>query len=160
MPGFYPGGKRAGSRADRPGIRHPVPPQRLLLSRPVLFMAALLLLAMAALPLAQHRQPTRTLSETYRQQLARDNLSVLRIALARLHADCGRYPRTEEGLVSLMHPAELPGWNGPYLIELKPDPWQRRFEYESDGYHYRLFSAGPDGIPGTGDDVELTRPRP
>lgn len=36
------------------------------------------------------------------------------------------------------------------------DPWGRRYEFTlgEDGVTYTLFSAGPDGMPGTADDVK------
>jgi len=36
------------------------------------------------------------------------------------------------------------------------DPWGRRYEFtlSEDGVTYTLFSAGPDGTPGTPDDVQ------
>jgi len=118
-------------------------------------------LALAALPLiVQRTRPAPTLNEAARQQLARDNMTVLRMALNQLHKDCGRYPLTAEGLVALIHHPEQPGWNGPYIFELKPDPWKRRFEYESDGTRFRIFSAGPDGIAGNADDLSLSGAAP
>jgi len=37
------------------------------------------------------------------------------------------------------------------------DPWGTPFIYEPDPVNntYRLASAGPDGLPGTGDDIEI-----
>ncbi len=122
-------------------------------SRTTLYAAAILLLTMAALPVILRVGPAPEPSDIYRQQLARDNMDVLRIALDQLRKDTGRYPFTHEGLVALIHNLSLPGWNGPYIFELKPDPWKRRFEYESDGQQIKLYSAGPDGIPGNDDDL-------
>ncbi|HEC98097.1 MAG TPA: general secretion pathway protein GspG, partial [Nitrospirae bacterium] len=33
------------------------------------------------------------------------------------------------------------------------DPWGNRYVYLLTGNGYRLFSAGPDGKPDTGDDI-------
>ncbi len=118
-------------------------------------IAALVLLALVSLPVIRSARSPAELSEAYRRRLAHDNLAVLRVALQRLHADCGRYPDTAEGLVALIHNPGIAGWSGPYIIELKPDPWRRRFAYDSDGYRFQVSSAGPDGIPGTEQDIVL-----
>lgn len=130
-------------------IRTPAP----FTSRTTMTAAAILLLTLAALPVILRTGPAPEPSGTYRRQLALDNMAVLQIALDQLRKDTGRYPLTREGLAALIHNPSLPGWNGPYILELKPDPWKRRFEYESDGQRITLFSAGPDGIPGNADDL-------
>lgn len=40
--------------------------------------------------------------------------------------------------------------------ELTTDPWGNPyiFEVTPDGVNYRLYSSGPDGVPGTADDVD------
>ncbi len=49
-------------------------------------------------------------------------------------------------------------WNGPYLEEPAPmDPWGRRYRYMAPSKHrpraFDLWSAGPDGVDGTEDDI-------
>jgi hypothetical protein len=33
------------------------------------------------------------------------------------------------------------------------DAWSREFDYKGESASYRLASLGPDGKPGTGDDI-------
>jgi len=40
-----------------------------------------------------------------------------------------------------------------YVRELNKDPWGVEYVYKSQGTKYEIFSAGPDGQAGTGDDV-------
>jgi len=157
MPGFYRNPRSRPRPAAPPG-NHLQPasinPLHLLMaSRPAAICATLLLLAMATLPIIRHLRSSPEPGTASRIRLAHDNMAVLHIALDQLHRDTGRYPLTTEGLVGLIHNPGRPGWNGPYILELKPDPWNRRFEYESDGQEALLYSAGPDGMPGTGDDL-------
>jgi general secretion pathway protein G len=74
---------------------------------------------------------------------------------------CGRYPSTEEGLrVLLEQPANTPGWQGPYLTKsaLPKDPWGNPYNYRYPGQHnvngFDLWSFGPDGNDGGGDDID------
>ena len=48
---------------------------------------------------------------------------------------------------------DLVGGKRKYVHELKPDPWGNDYVYKPQGGNYTIFSAGPDGSPGTGDDV-------
>ncbi len=159
MPGFYGGASgRVPDAATLVGARHggPASPRPLLLSRRVIILVGLVLLALAALPVLQRSRGPAELSEAYRHQLARENMAVLRLALRQFHRDCGRFPRTDEGLAALLVNPGLEGWRGPYIFELKPDPWQRAFIYACEGeVEFILRSAGPDGVPGTGVDIIL-----
>lgn len=51
-----------------------------------------------------------------------------------------------------------------YLRELRPDPWGNAYVYKPPTdvllADYEVFSAGPDGIPGTEDDVTSSSPMP
>jgi general secretion pathway protein G len=46
-------------------------------------------------------------------------------------------------------------WRGPYAKkDIPPDPWQNAYIYELIGPNqYKVYSAGPDGQPGTDDDI-------
>ena len=74
--------------------------------------------------------------------------------------DIGRYPTTEESLGALVQqPSDLPEWRGPYLKRGMPkDPWQNLYVYRYPGQHnaggYDLYSLGPDGQEGGGDDID------
>ena len=76
--------------------------------------------------------------------------------------DTGRVPSTEEGLLALLAaPAEVSGWNGPYIKKegsLK-DPWGRAYQYRAPGKHgiYDLYSLGADGEEGgEGENADIT----
>jgi hypothetical protein len=85
------------------------------------------------------------------------NAETLATALAQLRADCGRAPSAGEGLAALVRDPGLSGWRGPYVVALKPDAWGRDFGYAPSSNGFRVFSSGPDGLAGTGDDVAAVR---
>ncbi len=74
----------------------------------------------------------------------------------------GVYPTTQQGLAALrVAPPDLADptkWTGPYAKKDIPlDPWQQPYQYELlSPTQYKISSAGPDGTPGTGDDVIVT----
>lgn len=77
--------------------------------------------------------------------------------------DNGRYPTTEQGLQALVtKPASGPParrWRKDgYISALKPDPWERPYQYASPGSTgiYDLYTLGADGKPGgTGPDADV-----
>jgi len=83
------------------------------------------------------------------------------IALDVYELENGNYPTTEQGLKALLaKPSSVPipsNWNGPYLKKRPVDPWGEPYMYKSPGTHnpkhYDLYSYGPDGVEGGGDDV-------
>jgi general secretion pathway protein G len=80
-------------------------------------------------------------------------------ALDVFELNCGRFPTQQEGLGALLvKPADVKDWHGPYLTGLPKDPWGRPYMYRypglHNGGHYDLFSCGPDGKEGGGDDVD------
>ncbi len=88
----------------------------------------------------------------------------LSVALGRYKFHVGSYPTTAEGLAVLAfrRPNEIrrvrrehPGWDGPYVNHVVPDPWGNDYVYEtrSEGGHPILYSRGPDGRAGTTDDI-------
>lgn len=122
------------------------------LRRPFTLFATVAILFCVGLALVnqtQHPPSDRAALE----QLARDNLAVLRTAMNRLQRDCSRLPSLRDGLVSLIHDPGLPGWRGPYILTLKPDPWGHPFACREDAHGWVLFSLGPDGISNTSDDI-------
>lgn len=82
-------------------------------------------------------------------------------ALEIYNLDNGRYPTTQEGLVSLMHPPQgSTRWSGPYLKKAEGlvDPWGRPYIYQSPGNHgeFDIVSLGRDGqAGGSGDDRDI-----
>jgi general secretion pathway protein G len=90
---------------------------------------------------------------------AKSQIEIFAVALDAYRLDTGRYPTTDEGLMSLrVAPVagEQPGWRGPYLRKAVPlDPWRRAYVYLAPGKRnpdsYDLYSLGHDGQPG-GDE--------
>jgi general secretion pathway protein G len=48
---------------------------------------------------------------------------------------------------------DLAGGKRKYVKELNKDPWGNPYIYKLQGDDYQISSAGPDGTPGTADDV-------
>jgi len=74
--------------------------------------------------------------------------------------DVGRFPSTEQGLNALVtKPADVVGWNGPYLKSDVPvDPWKREYHYKYPGERGELdiFTFGQNGSPGgEGEDSDV-----
>jgi general secretion pathway protein G len=91
---------------------------------------------------------------------AKTQISDLELALDAFEIDVGRYPTTVEGLRALVErpTAEADGWQQPYLSKNVPmDPWGNDYIYRCPGQYnpdgYDLYSYGPDGQMGGGDDI-------
>ena len=142
--------RRARDRSANPGIKAKLPfgrPGRLLIAMAVMLAIAVLLLRRVNMGPA----PT----DLHRVYVTQDNLAVLRAALDQFRNDCGHYPSLSEGLISLIHDPGATGWQGPYIFELKPDPWGRAFVFSVESSRCLLRSLGPDGTPDTPDDIHL-----
>jgi len=89
---------------------------------------------------------------------AKSQIASISLALNSFEVDNGFYPKSG-GLNSLFEqPAEATSWRGPYLDKGLPlDPWQNAYVYDYPAKHnangFDLASAGPDGRPGTDDDI-------
>lgn len=93
-------------------------------------------------------------------KVAKAQINSLEQALDQFRLDVGRYPTSEEGLVSLnAAPPSVEGWAGPYLKKAVPaDPWGRPYVYEQPGRNAEidLMSFGRDGREGgTGEDADI-----
>ena len=86
---------------------------------------------------------------------AKINLELFRRRLEEFHGDCKCYPLETQGLIALVKNLGLPGWNGPYLVGLRIpcDPWGTPYAYQVIKGKPLVFSAGPDRMVGTRDDV-------
>ncbi len=78
-------------------------------------------------------------------------------ALQLYEIDCGKYPSTEEGLAALRS-SSAKGWKGPYIKDSNfNDPWGNAYQYRCPGTNnpddFDLYSFGPDGQEGGGDDI-------
>ncbi|MFC1621178.1 type II secretion system major pseudopilin GspG [Candidatus Omnitrophota bacterium] len=76
------------------------------------------------------------------------------VALDLYELDNGRYPPDLNALKAKS--ASSANWKGPYLKRGVKDPWGNTYVYRSPGDHgtdYDLYSCGPDGAEGGGDDI-------
>jgi len=91
-----------------------------------------------------------------RRGRAQAQVALLRTALDELKRDCGTYPNPDLGLGALVASGGQRGWRGPYLMPavVPRDPWGRPYRYEQTATGVpTVYSVGPDGKPGTRDDV-------
>lgn len=123
-----------------------------------LFFIIAVLVVIGGLLIQRLRQPV-DLTESARITLALENMETLGIALQRFYHHCGRYPTPEEGLAALILNPGVDGWNGPYILGLRPDPWGRQFQYRLDNGNPVISSFGADGMAGTEKDLTV-RPVP
>ena len=85
---------------------------------------------------------------------AKLDIKTLEGALERFYLNMDRYPTTEEGMkVLITAPSEgARSWRGPYIKEMRPDPWHYAYMYRSPGTHgtrtYDIWSRGADGADG------------
>ncbi len=99
-------------------------------------------------------------SEQARIAAAQTDISNMETSLDAFEVDTGRYPSSEEGLQALVEaPGSIKNWKGPYLKKGVPnDPWGNPYNYRNPGSHnstgYDLYSFGPDGHDGGGDDID------
>jgi len=98
-------------------------------------------------------------TEEARVTAAQTQIAAFGTALDAFEVDTGAYPRGSDGLQQLIvQPSNVVNWRGPYLKgDIPLDPWGHAYTYEYPGSlnpsGYDLRSAGPDGQPGTADDI-------
>lgn len=87
-------------------------------------------------------------------------IAAFKAALITFAEDTGHYPDKAKGLAQLLQqPQGTTNWHGPYLDSdtIPKDPWGHDYIYEVPGRHntnsFDLMSPGPDGRPGTKDDI-------
>lgn len=90
----------------------------------------------------------------------------LATALELYELDSGQFPTTQQGLRALVErPESEPrprNWAGPYVRgDVPTDPWGQPYRYRSpadaSAMAYELWSMGPDGRDGGGDDISNRR---
>jgi general secretion pathway protein G len=84
-------------------------------------------------------------------------IGALKSALDFFKADNDFYPQGTNGLRDLVfQPSGTTNWHQ-WMEKIPLDPWDHPYLYECPGKHntngYDLSSAGPDGVPGTADDI-------
>ena len=96
-------------------------------------------------------------SEDALKAAAKGDIASISSALELFELENGRFPRTSEGLKSLMvKPSWATKWNGPYLRKTPKDSWGSEYKYVCPGKAGRDFdlsSMGPDHKEGGGDDI-------
>ena len=81
-------------------------------------------------------------------------LNVLATALGRYRFHVGTFPTNRLGLRALREYDGEAEWNGPYVNNIRPDPWKNAYGYRLDSNgQARVFSFGPDGRADTPDDL-------
>ena len=120
----------------------------------LLVLAILAILAVVVVPKFSGR------SQQAKVTAAQTDVANLELAIDTFEVDCARYPTTEEGIQALVQqPSDLTAWKGSYLKRGVPkDPWGNPYAYRCPGQHnpngYDLYSFGPDGQEGGGDDID------
>ena len=93
---------------------------------------------------------------TRQRRCARGQTVLLLAAIEDYRRDVGVVPIAEFGLSALVSDGTQSGWLEPYLVpaEVPLDPWGRPYRYDLDRTGIPVvYSVGPDGKPGTRDDV-------
>jgi general secretion pathway protein G len=98
----------------------------------------------------------RTAQRQARSDAARSQIGVLEEAIKMYELNMQAYPTTAQGLQALREsPGDATNWTGPYLDKEVPlDPWKNPYQYEADTESYRIWSMGPDGVDGSGDEID------
>jgi general secretion pathway protein G len=86
---------------------------------------------------------------------AKAQVAELESAVERFYIHMDRYPTTEEGLKVLVDAPtgdDAQKWRGPYIKQLRNDPWGNPYQYLNPGTHhptsYDIWSRGKDGVDG------------
>jgi general secretion pathway protein G len=85
---------------------------------------------------------------------AKAHISEIESALERFYVNMDRYPSGDEGLAVLVEApvAEANKWRGPYVKQVRADPWGNPYQYRCPGTHHSssfdIWSRGADGNDG------------
>ena len=89
---------------------------------------------------------------------AKSNVPLVRTAIDMYRLDMNKYPTKLADLWE--QPSDSTAsdkWSGPYMEQLKPDPWGNEYQYTAEGKKnankYDFWSNGPDGQSGSEDDI-------
>ncbi|KCZ87184.1 MULTISPECIES: type II secretion system major pseudopilin GspG [Hyphomonas] len=91
----------------------------------------------------------------------RADIAAFESALEMYSLDMYAYPSADAGLAALKTPpagADVATYRpGGYIKRLRDDPWGNPYHYDVPGQRsgggYDVYSSGPDGKPGTADDI-------
>lgn len=98
-----------------------------------------------------------------RVSAAKADVSELENAAERFYVHMDRYPTMDEGLKVLVDPPtgeDGKKWRGPYIKQLRNDPWGNPYQYRVPGTHhptsFDIWSRGADGQDGgEGDAADI-----
>jgi general secretion pathway protein G len=86
---------------------------------------------------------------------AKATVAELESAIDRFYVHMDRYPTAEEGFKVLTDPPTDDAdkkWRGPYVKQLRDDPWGHPYQYRCPGTHHTtsfdVWSRGADGVDG------------
>jgi len=86
---------------------------------------------------------------------AKADVTELESAVERFYVNMDRYPTVEEGLKVLVDPPtteDAKNWHGPYVKQLRDDPWGNPIQYRYPGVHhptsFDVWSRGEGGQDG------------
>lgn len=135
------------------------PNPRALYSPRVLFGIVVLLACIGSLLIGMANRRAQEPDPEIPHRRALRELNILATALGRYRFHVGHWPAPQpHGLLRLCNDYHEDGWIGPYISHLRHDPWQTPYQYRlADDGSVVLFSAGPDRIASTADDL---RPDP
>ncbi len=89
-----------------------------------------------------------------RVSTAKSHIAELDVALERFNLNMDRYPTAEESLKVLVERpgGEAAAWRGPYIKQLRPDPWGQPYQYRVPGTRhptsFDIWSRGADKVDG------------
>tara|TARA_R110001583_G_scaffold8344_2_gene40106 strand:- start:3322 stop:3756 length:435 start_codon:yes stop_codon:yes gene_type:complete len=98
--------------------------------------------------------------ERANMQKAVSDINALETSLSMYKMDNYKYPSTEQGLEALVTETDIEPMprrfpEGGYVKRLPNDPWGSEYQLLNPGENGAMdvFSIGPDGEPGTDDDI-------
>jgi general secretion pathway protein G len=95
-----------------------------------------------------------TTTQDAKVSAAKAHVAEYESALERFYVHMDRYPTTDEGLKLLVEPptGDDKKWRGPYVTQLRSDPWKNPYQYRCPGVRHTsgfdLWSRGADGADG------------
>ncbi|GEM_PF-385654 len=124
---------------------------------PKFYLGVILLMAMTGGAVFYATDSAVTRNTEPPHLVAMRHVDVLAEALGRFRFHVDEYPAREQGLMALARrPIDVPKWDGPYINQLRVDPWGTPFVYEPPTEDVALptvLSCGPDKLRGTMDDI-------
>ena len=93
--------------------------------------------------------------KTADKRAAKAQVSMLDETVNMYRIDIGAFPESLDDLQQMPQLKNTDKWNGPYLEKDLPiDPWGNEYQYVPEGDGFRIWSFGPDGADGSGDDID------